>query len=142
MFIIKLRNYIRNFLIWVRSLYLRKLFGINLHKTAKISLFAKLDLTNPKGIEIGKYSYIASGTCILSHDFSRSKYSNTIIGDYCFVGYGAIILPGVCIGNNSIVAAGAVVTKNIQPNCIVAGNPAVMIKDNIKTLKYGKLDSQ
>lgn len=139
MFTVKLRNYFRNYLILIRTLYLKKLFGIDIDKTAIVSLFAKLDLTNPKGIKIGKYSYITSGGCVMSHDFSRSIYNNTIIGDYCFIGYGAIILPGVQIGNNSIVAAGSVVTKNVPANSIVAGNPATIIKSNITTLKYGKL---
>jgi acetyltransferase-like isoleucine patch superfamily enzyme len=41
---------------------------------------------------------------------------------------GAVILKGVSIGENSVVAAGAVVTKSIAPNTIVAGNPAVVVK--------------
>jgi acetyltransferase-like isoleucine patch superfamily enzyme len=41
---------------------------------------------------------------------------------------GAIILPGVTIGENAVVAAGAVVTKDVAPNMIVGGNPAKFIK--------------
>ena len=41
---------------------------------------------------------------------------------------GAIILPGVTIGENAVVAAGAVVTKDVAPNAIVGGNPAKFIK--------------
>ena len=53
------------------------------------------------------------------------------IGEGCFVGYGAIILSGVEIGNNSVIAAGAVVTKDIKPSSIVAGNPAKIINTKI-----------
>ena len=42
---------------------------------------------------------------------------------------GAIILPGVTIGENAVVAAGAVVTKDVAPNAIVGGNPAKFIKN-------------
>jgi len=40
----------------------------------------------------------------------------------------AVILKGVTIGENSVVAAGSVVTKSVQPNTVVAGNPAVVVK--------------
>lgn len=52
------------------------------------------------------------------------------IGDDVWIGGGAIILPGVTIGNNAIVGAGSVVTKDIPDNVIVAGNPARIIKEN------------
>ena len=51
-----------------------------------------------------------------------------IIEDDAWVGTGAIILPGVTIGKSSVVAAGAVVTKNVEPYTIVGGNPAKLIK--------------
>jgi acetyltransferase-like isoleucine patch superfamily enzyme len=51
------------------------------------------------------------------------------IGDNVFIGAGVIILKGVTIGENSIVAAGSVVNKDIPPNTIAAGNPCVVIKD-------------
>jgi len=54
--------------------------------------------------------------------------SNYIIGDNCYFGTGAIVMGPVRIGNNVIVGAGAVVTKDIPDNCVVAGNPAKIIK--------------
>lgn len=48
----------------------------------------------------------------------------THIGDGCWVGYGAIIMSGVVLGKNSIIAAGSVVTKDVPDNAIVGGNPA------------------
>lgn len=50
------------------------------------------------------------------------------IGKYVWIGTGAIILPGVNIGDNSVVGAGAVVTKNVPPGVVVVGNPAKIIK--------------
>jgi len=51
-----------------------------------------------------------------------------IIEDNVWVGMGAVILKGVTIGQNSIVAAGAIVTKSVPPNAVVAGNPAQVVK--------------
>jgi maltose O-acetyltransferase len=73
-----------------------------------------------------------------SHDFSRidvpinmqkkSLESPVVIGDDVWLGTRVIILPGIQIGDHSIVAAGAVVTKSFPPYSIVAGVPAKMIK--------------
>jgi acetyltransferase-like isoleucine patch superfamily enzyme len=52
-----------------------------------------------------------------------------IIKDNVWIGMNAVILKGVTIGENSIVAAGAVVSKSVPPNVVVAGNPAVIVKE-------------
>ena len=49
-----------------------------------------------------------------------------------WIGAGATILPGVTVGKNAVVAAGAVVTKNVEPNTIVGGNPAKFIKNIVE----------
>ncbi len=60
-----------------------------------------------------------------------------IIGENCWIGEFARICKGVTIGEGSIVAANAVVTRDVPPNCIVAGNPAKIVKENIdKTSRY------
>ncbi len=73
--------------------------------------------------------------CIISqnHDIANYrqfiKQPSIIISDNCWIGAGAIILPGVHLGNHTVVAAGAVVTKSFpDENCIVAGNPAKVKK--------------
>jgi acetyltransferase-like isoleucine patch superfamily enzyme len=52
-----------------------------------------------------------------------------VIGDYVWICFNAIILKGVTIGEGAIVAAGAVVTKNVPCYTLVAGNPAIVIKE-------------
>lgn len=54
--------------------------------------------------------------------------SPVIIEDNVWAGLGSIIIKGVSIGRNSVVAAGAVVTRDVPPNCVVGGNPARIIK--------------
>ena len=66
-------------------------------------------------------------------------HCHTYIGDCCFIGMNSIILPGVTIGDCSIVGAGAVVTKDVSSHCVVVGNPAVIIKENIEVGKYGQI---
>lgn len=61
--------------------------------------------------------------------FSVVNYAHPItVDDYAWIGAGAIILPGVTIGRGAVVAAGSVVTKDVAPRMIVAGNPAREIR--------------
>ncbi len=59
----------------------------------------------------------------------KLKTAPVRIADNVWIGMNAVILKGVTIGENSIVAAGSVVTKSIPPNTVVAGNPAVIVKE-------------
>ena len=54
------------------------------------------------------------------------------IGDNVWIGTQAIILKGVTIGNGAIIAAGSVVTKDVPPKCLVGGNPAKVIRENVE----------
>src|SRR5213079_3044195 len=56
----------------------------------------------------------------------RLKTAPVKICDNVWIGMNAVILKGVTIGENSVVAAGAVVTKSVEPNVVVAGNPATV----------------
>lgn len=131
-------NIIRLLAIRLYSSYYR-FRGINVGDKTIISYGAKLDLTYPKGISIGENTRITHGVIILSHDFSRKLYMNTTIGSNCFIGVNSVVLPGVTIGNGSIIGAGSVVTKDIPSNSVAVGNPAKVIKSNVKTTKFGQL---
>ena len=80
-----------------------------------------------EGATIAQEVYLCTGT----HDFNKTSFrlitDKITIGAHAFVGARAMILPGVSIGKNAVVGAQAVVTKNIQENEIVAGNPARVI---------------
>lgn len=69
----------------------------------------------------------------LNHDFDPSKRAEmtakkVVLGKNVWVGSHATILPGVTVGDGSIIAAGAVVTKDVPERCIAAGVPARVIK--------------
>lgn len=130
----------RSAVVALRTTYLRQVLGMSIHPDTQISLKAHLDRTNPRGIHIGEGTLVAFGAVILSHDMSRALSTDTYIGRNCFIGAHSIILPGIRIGNGCIVATGSVVTKDVEPNCIVAGNPARVIKTDVRTLKFGVLE--
>lgn len=131
--------WLRRALVRVKWVYYRKIWGMDIDPTASFSLSVRFDKTNPGGVHIGAYSYIAFDVAILAHDMTRGLYRHTRIGKCCFIGARSIILPGVTIGDHSIVGAGSVVTKDVPPNCIVAGNPAMVIRNNIVTGRWGRL---
>ena len=135
----KLRELLRLIVIDLRFIYLKKIKRMDIAKSARISVGTHLDKVNPKGIHIGEDSYTTSGSSIFTHDYCRKLHCDTYIGKQCFIGANAIIMCGVHIGDNVVVGSGAVVTKDVPSNCIVAGNPAKIIKEGITTTKYGQL---
>ena len=136
---VKVRNCIRLVAIFIRYFILTGIYGMDISRTARISFGAKLDKTNPKGIHIGEESFVASGAIILSHDFCKNIHADTYIGSRCFIGINAFIMCGVSIGDNCVIGAGAIVTKDAPSNCILAGNPARIIRKGINTTKFGQL---
>ncbi|GAB6680991.1 hypothetical protein BOVMAS27_04600 [Streptococcus uberis] len=85
---------------------------------------------------IGKGSYVAPNVGIITtnHDvYNISAHSNgkdIILGKECWIGMNAVILPGVVLGDHTVVAAGSVVTKSFQNGyCVIGGVPATKIKD-------------
>ncbi len=128
-----------------------RLAGIQIGKGSSMHMY--LRFYNPAGIKIGKDSIIGE-FCVLDgrdkliigdhvdiasevmiynseHDINDKYFSPitapVVIEDYVFIGPRAIILPGVKIGKGAVVAAGAVVTKDVPPFAIVGGVPAKII---------------
>ena len=98
-------------------------------------------------VEIGEYTTMGARTYITDHTHGtvepddlkipprhRKLYSKgpVKIGKYVAIGEGCIILPGVTIGDHSVIGANAVVTRDVPPYSVVAGNPAKVIKQVIE----------
>ena len=63
------------------------------------------------------------------YDYRSHKKGITKIGKYCWIGMNSVILPNVELGDHTIVGAGSIVTKSFSEGyCIIAGNPAIIIK--------------
>jgi acetyltransferase-like isoleucine patch superfamily enzyme len=129
---------LRKILTGSRLAFFRLVLKMDIDPTVEMSLSAKPDLTFPRGIHIGAYSYVAFNVRILAHDRTRGIISHTRIGQNCFIGGESIILPGVTIGDNCVVGAGSVVTKDVPPRSVVAGNPAQVIRSDIDVGAYGR----
>jgi acetyltransferase-like isoleucine patch superfamily enzyme len=117
--------------------FIYRLKGYNVHSTVIFERHLHLDRLYPQGIHIDANCLIASGTTILSHDHCKRVNNqpllfDTYIGKNCFIAVNSTILPGITIGDEVIVGAGSVVTKDVLSNVIVAGNPAKIIRENIK----------
>ncbi|MBW9199773.1 acyltransferase [Bacteroidales bacterium SW299] len=116
----------------------RNMGGVFLKKRAEIS--ADCFLVAKDRIEIGENSTLAFRVTILTTANPNAPYNllkniyqpvskPVIIGDNVWIGACSVILPGVTIGNMSVVAAGSVVTKDVPPHVLVAGVPARIIKN-------------
>lgn len=99
-------------------------------------------LDNRGELTIGNNVSISAQVCILTadHDPQSPTFAGrrkpVVIEDYAFIGTRALILPGVTIGKGAVVAAGAVVTKSVEPYTIVAGVPAKKIGERNAQLQY------
>ncbi len=101
---------------------------------------ARVTSFEPYKIEIGKDCMFSADIVIMNTDVHRiydvdtklktNEGKSISIGNHVWLGMRAVILKGVNIGDNSIVAAGSIVTKDVKANTIVSGSPAKQIKEN------------
>ncbi len=135
-------------------------FGRNIHIGNTVSVNMNCTFIDCNTIEIGDNVLIASNVQIYTsthpvemeerltpnwnpetgESFCRTYALPVKIGNGCWIGGGAIILPGVTIGDGSVIGAGSVVTKDIPANCVAVGNPCRVIREiNKKTKEEGAI---
>jgi acetyltransferase-like isoleucine patch superfamily enzyme len=94
------------------------------------------------GLKIGKNVNFSTGVWIwtLQHDWQAPDFRDTggpvSIGDYAWLSCRVVVLPGVTIGEGAVVAAGAVVTKDVEPYTLVGGVPAKPLGQRPRGLNY------
>lgn len=125
--------------IWLED-YIK--MGLEIGENCSIQPGVVIDYSHCWLIKIGSNVTIAPQVYLLAHDASTKKLNNytkidsITIEDNVFIGARALIMPGVTIGSNSIIATGSIVTKSITSGSIVAGSPAKVIS----TIEAYKLD--
>lgn len=98
-----------------------------------LTIMCAKEITIGNGVRIGRNVSIRdyNGVHVIISD-RYTNYAPVHIGDHCWLCSGCTIMPGVTIGEGSVVAANATVTKNVPPHSLVAGSPAKVIKENIE----------
>lgn len=148
----------------IRNAYYKRVMGITLEEGSSIHLKTFIQGANPLkkraiigkntsigrstyldlrgGLEIGDNVSISPDVKLITaqHEINDSKFKYVTkkikINNFVWIGTSAIILPGVEIGEGAVIAAGSVVTKNIEPYEVVGGNPAKKIKNREAELNY------
>lgn len=110
-------------------------FGRNIRIGKNVFINSGCTFMDRGGITIGDNVFIGPRVCLITEnhglapDARQTLISNPIVlEDNVWIGAGAIVLAGVKIGENSVVGAGSIVTKDVPKNTVVAGNPAKIIK--------------
>lgn len=121
--------------------FLWKMIGVNTGKNLFIGYGVYLDVDGTNRLYIGDNSSIMAQSLILMHRRNVKVYDGIVlqhdlpylqlethIGNNVSIGMRSIIMPGITIGDGAVIAAGSVVTKNVEPYTVVGGNPAKVIK--------------
>ncbi len=109
--------------------------GVKIGDNTMIGLNVYLDLVFPNFISIGNNVSFAGFNCVLCHSTPYPQFNHVlesfaapvVIEDDAWITTGVTILPGVTVGKGSLLAAGAVVTKDVPPYTVVGGVPAKII---------------
>lgn len=112
-------------------------YGYNVTLGDNCFLNVNCKLMDSGKITIGNNVFIAPNVCLITEEHAMDveqrlaglEYAHPVtIGDNVWICTGALILPGVTIGANSVIGAGSVVTKDIPANCLAVGNPCCVIR--------------
>ena len=111
--------------------------GRNIHLEKNVFINSGCHFQDQGGIYIGEGTFIGHNVILATLNHDMNPYTRADIhpkpihiGKRVWIGSGAIVLPGVTIGDNSVIGAGSVVTKDVPADCVYGGNPAKFIKKN------------
>ena len=142
-FVWVLRNSCKGTVSLHRHLALFCLGGVSIGPGTTINRRATLD--GRGGLEIGSNVSISEGVKLLTstHDVQSPDFELQLrpvkIADWVWIGVDAIILPGTTVGEGAVVGAGSVVTRDVKPYTVVAGNPATVRAVRPRGLNYSPL---
>lgn len=144
---------------WVRQGFMRRILGYRIGKDTSIAMgcfftgydikigdntvinrFCYVDGRGPlyigNNVNVSHYTIIHTLTHIANSPYFHAEQRPVAIMDHVWIGARAIILPGVVVGEGAIVAAGAVVNRDVPPYAIVVGNPAQVVGERTRDLRY------
>ena len=137
--------------VYIETPFYSNFGGMHVHFGHTIYANFNLTLVDDTHIYVGSYTMFGPNVTIAtaSHPISPEhrkqdyQYNQPVhIGKNCWIGAGAVILPGVTIGDNTVIGAGSVVTKDIPANVVAVGNPCRVLRaiseDDRKLISHGR----
>lgn len=136
------RNYLLGWLARISplglNLLVHRLRGVKLGKGVYIDPTSVIETAYPENITIGNDVRVTAYAVIMTHIKAPHHLRATgimplvikpvVLEDHCFIGVNAVIMPGITVGKGAVVTSGSVVTTNVLPYTMVAGNPAKVVK--------------
>lgn len=120
------------------NLLIHRLRGVKMGKGVYIDPSATVETAYPENVTIGNDVRITANAIIMTHIKAPHALRNNgsvplvkspvVLEDSCFIGVGAVVMPGVTVGRGSVVTSGSVVLTNVPPGVMVTGNPAKVVK--------------
>lgn len=148
----------------VPSHFLRRFFyrSFGMKFGSKATIYSGAEIRRPEWIEIGAGSIVGNGAILdgrlgiriganvnistgvwiwtVQHDYKDPKFGDiggaVEVGDHAWISCRAVILPGVKIGEGAVIAAGAVVSRDVEPYSVVAGIPAKKVAERPRNIDY------